>query len=328
MLGAGDPMHVPDGLLDLKTASTTAVLSLSALTAALRRLSVGLPRRRIPLMGLAAAFLFTAQMLNFPVAGGTSGHLLGAVLASVLLGPSAAILVMTAVLLVQCLLFADGGLLALGANVFNMAVVSVVAGYAVYKAVHRVLPDRRGLLVSAAFASWCSTVLASICCAVELAWSGVAPWRLVFPAMASVHMLIGLGEAAITTLVLAAIMRARADLLDPASPRSTRSATRFVAAYGVAVTVGLLLFALPYASSSPDGLTRVAQAFGFASSTVRPMAAPMAEYRLPGLGSSTAATSAAGLVGTVVAFTLAYGLAAALAPKSTPHADDTAGGAA
>ncbi len=130
-------MHVPDGLLDLKTAGTTAVVSLSALTVALRRLRLGLPRRRVPLMGLAAAFLFTAQMLNFPVAGGTSGHLLGAVLAAVLLGPSAAVVVMTAVLLVQCLLFADGGLLALGANVFNMAIVGVLGGLAVYKAVSR-----------------------------------------------------------------------------------------------------------------------------------------------------------------------------------------------
>src|SRR5512141_874953 len=105
-------MHVPDGLLDLKTASTTAVLSLSTLTAALRRLRIGLPRRRIPLMGLAAAFLFTAQMLNFPVAGGTSGHLVGAVLASVLLGPSAAIVVMSAVVILQCFMFTDGGLTA------------------------------------------------------------------------------------------------------------------------------------------------------------------------------------------------------------------------
>lgn len=319
-------MHVPDGLLDLKTASTTAALSLSALTAALQRLRVGLPRRRIPLMGLAAAFLFTAQMLNFPVAGGTSGHLVGAVLASVLLGPSAAIVVMTAVLLIQCLLFADGGLLALGANVFNMAVVAVLAGYAVYRAVSRVLPDRRGLLVAAAFASWCSTVLASICCAGELAWSGVAPWRLAFPAMASVHMLIGLGEAAITTLVLAAVMRARPDLVDPATTGAVRSAPRLFAAYGLAVTVGLLLFALPFASSSPDGLTRVAEALGFAGSTTqaRPLAAPMSEYRLPGLGSSTAATSAAGLVGTVVAFTLAYALAAALSPRAKANGSDTA----
>jgi cobalt/nickel transport system permease protein len=311
-------MHVPDGLLDLKTASTTAFLSLSALTAALRRLRLGLPRRRIPLMGLAAAFLFTAQMLNFPVAGGTSGHLLGAVLATVLLGPSAAIVVMTAVLLIQCLLFADGGLLALGANVFNMAVVAVLAGHAVYRAVSRVLPDRRGLLVAAAFAAWCSTVLASICCAAELAWSGVAPWGLVFPAMATVHMLIGLGEAVITTLVIAAIMRARPDLLDPTRSPTAPTPSRVVAAWGLAVTFGLALFAVPFASSWPDGLERVGAMLGFSrAAEAHPLPAPMAGYRFSGLGSATAATSAAGVLGAVVAFSLAYALAAAVAPRTT-----------
>ena len=310
-------MHIPDGLLDLRTASTTAVLSLSALGTALRRLRLGLPRRRIPLMGLAAAFLFTAQMLNFPVAGGTSGHLLGAVLATVLLGPSAAIVVVTAVLLVQCLLFADGGLLALGANVFNMAIVGVLGGYAVYKAVSRALPGRRGLLVAAGFASWCSTVLAAICCAAELAWSGVAPWGLVFPATASAHMLIGLGEAAITMLVIAAIMRTRPDLVESTSQVEGPAASRLVVAYGLAVTVGLLLFAVPFASSWPDGLERVGEALGFhRTAAVRALPAPLAEYRLPGVVSATAATSAAGFVGTLLAFALAYALAAVLAPKS------------
>jgi len=316
-------MHVPDGLLDLKTAGTTATLSASALAVALARLRRSLPPRRIPLMGVAAAFLFTAQMLNFPVAGGTSGHLLGAVLATVLLGPSAAVVVMTAVLLVQCLLFADGGLLALGANVFNMAVAGVLGGYAVFRCVARVLPDRRGLLVAAAFASWCSTVLASICCAAELSWSGAAPWGLVFPAMATVHMLIALGEAAITTLVLVAVMRARPELLDPASAPQRRSASRLLAAYGLAAAIGLLLFALPFASSSPDGLERVAAALGISPAIeTRPVPAPLADYRLPGLGSAGAATAAAGVLGTLVAFTLAYALAVALAPKGTePSAD-------
>lgn len=320
-------MHVPDGFLDLKTASTTAVLSLSALTVALRRLRLGLPRRRIPLMGLAAAFLFTAQMINFPVAGGTSGHLLGAVLALVLLGPSAAMVVMTAVLLVQCLLFADGGLLALGANVFNMAIMGVLGGHAVYRSILRVLPDGRGLLVAAAFASWCSTVLASLCCAVELAWSGVAPWRLVFPAMTAVHVLVGLGEATITTLVIAAIMRARPDLVE-SNAVAPRSASRLLAAYGLAVTFGLLLFVVPFASSWPDGLQRVAEAIGFASRAdeARPLAAPMADYRLGGLHSATAATSAAGFVGTLIVFALAYALASVVAPKAP--AEKARGGAA
>src|SRR5437763_9509310 len=126
-------MHIPDGFLDAKTALCAAAVSSLGVGVALRRARLHLPPRRVPLMGLAAAFVFAAQMLNFPVAGGTSGHLVGGVLTAVLLGPSAAVLVMTCVLIVQCLMFADGGLMALGANVFNMAIVSVCGGYAVFR---------------------------------------------------------------------------------------------------------------------------------------------------------------------------------------------------
>ena len=109
-------MHVPDGFLDAKTAVATAALAAAGLGVALRQARLHLPPRRVPLLGLAAAFVFAAQMINFPVAGGTSGHLVGGVLAAVLLGPSAAVIVLSAVLIVQCLMFADGGLSALGAK--------------------------------------------------------------------------------------------------------------------------------------------------------------------------------------------------------------------
>ena len=136
-------------------------------------------------------------MLNFPVAGGTSGHLVGSVLAAALLGPGAAVIALTAVLVVQCFVFADGGVLALGANIFNMGVVGALVGYALYRAVHRQLGGGlRGAVAAAAFASWVSTVLAAVCCAGELAVAGTVPWRVAFPAMAGVHMLIGVGEAA------------------------------------------------------------------------------------------------------------------------------------
>ena len=140
------------------------------------RFGGGSPPRRVPLLGLAAAFLFAAQMVNFPVAGGTSGHLVGGVLAAALLGPSAAIVVLTTVLIVQCFLFADGGVLALGANIFNMAIVGAAGGYAIYRVVCRALPGTRGQVAAVAFAGWCSTVLASICCAGQLAWSGTVAW--------------------------------------------------------------------------------------------------------------------------------------------------------
>ncbi len=323
-------MHIPDGFLDLRTVATTGALSASGLSLALGRLRHGLPRRRIPLMGLAAAFLFAAQMLNFPVAAGTSGHLLGAVLAAVLLGPSAAVVVMTAVLLVQALLFADGGVLSLGANVFNMAIVAVLGGFAVFRPLQRLLPGTRGLLAATAFASWCSVLLTSIVCAAELAWSGVAPWGLVFPAMAGVHMVIGLGEALIAALVTAAILRTRPDLLDFAmrtsSPAraSTASRLRLPMVYGLVAILALVVFGVPLASTRPDGLERVAAALGFGENAVAAsVATPMADYQVPGLGSATAATWAAGFVGVLVVFALAYGLAIALVPR--PKGDASPG---
>jgi cobalt/nickel transport system permease protein len=325
-------MHIPDGFLDLRTAVTTAVLSVSGLSLALRRLRHGLPRRRVPLMGLAAAFLFAAQMLNFPVAAGTSGHLLGAVLAAILLGPSAAVVVVTAVLLVQALLFADGGVLALGANVFNMAIVAALAGYGVFRALERLLPGERGFLAAAAFASWWSILVASIACAAELSWSRVAPWGLVFPAMAGTHMLIGLGEALITALVMAAILRTRPDLLEisgraardrtPAGASAGRpSRLRVPAAFGLVAILGLLVFGVPFASTRPDGLERVARTLGFAARATAPLApAPMADYQAPGFASAASATWAAALVGVLVVFAFAYALAIALAPKARQEA--------
>jgi cobalt/nickel transport system permease protein len=305
-------MHIPDGLLALPVAGAAAVLAAGGVGTALRRLRSGLPRRRIPLMGLSSAFIFAAQMLNFPVAGGTSGHLVGAALAAVLLGPSAAVVVLAAVLIVQCLLFADGGLLALGANVLNMAVAGTLGGAAVFAALRRTLPGTRGLLAAAAFAAWCSTVLAALFCAVELAASGIARWSLAFPAMAGVHMVIGLGEAAITTLVLAAVLRTRPDLLEKgAAPDRARP----VVAFGLVAICGLLLFGLPFASSSPDGFERAAARLGLAHRVApAPATAALPGYQVPGLGAGLAATCAAGVLGTLVTFALAYGLAIALAP--------------
>jgi cobalt/nickel transport system permease protein len=166
----------------------------------------------VPLLGLAAAFLFAAQMVNFPVAGGTSGHLIGGVLVAALLGPSAAIVVLTTVLIVQCFLFADGGVLALGANVFNMGIVGAAGGYAIYRLVCLGLPGTRGQVAAVAFAGWCSTVLASVCCAGELAWSGTVAWPAGITAMAGVHMVIGIGEGLISALVFLAIQRMRPEL--------------------------------------------------------------------------------------------------------------------
>jgi cobalt/nickel transport system permease protein len=308
-------MHIPDGFLDTKTIAATGVLAAGGVGVALRHVRRQLPRRKVPLLGLAAAFVFAAQMLNFPVAGGTSGHLIGGVLTAVLLGPSAAVVVLTSVLIVQCFLFADGGVTALGANIFNMALVGGVAGYGIYRVVSGWKRDVRTQVMAAAFAAWCSTVLAAICCAGELALSGTAAWSVAFPAMANVHMLIGLGEGLITALVLVAIARARPELLEQDSPPSLAP----VVVFGLLISLGLALFVAPFACSWPDGLEKVAATLGFEHRTAATplVAAPIPDYALPGIKSAGWATAMAGAIGTVVVFVLAFVLARVLVPKET-----------
>jgi cobalt/nickel transport system permease protein len=301
-------MHIPDGFLDGRTAAVSAALSVTALGVALNHAKRSMPPRRIPLLGLTASFIFAAQMLNFPVAGGTSGHLIGAVLAAILLGPSGAVVAITAVLIVQALLFADGGILALGANVFNMAVAGSVGGYALYRLVRRFAPGDRGQLLAAGFSSWAITVSMSLLCAGELAWSGTSPWSITFPAMANIHMIIGLGEGIITMLAVAAIARVRPDLLEEGNGIPAGSAYGPFLVYGAIIVLGLVFFISPFASPWPDGLERVASALGFEGKALSPpvIHAPIAGYRIPGLGSSAFATGVAGAVGVVVVFGLSF----------------------
>lgn len=310
-------MHVPDGFLDGKTTVATIGLAVLGLGWAAKRVRDTLPPQKIPLLGLAAAFVFAAQMLNFPVAGGTSGHLLGGVLAAVLLGPSAGVVVIASVLVVQCLVFADGGLLALGANVFNMAVIGAAGGYGVYALVRRKARGLQGQLMAAAFAGWCSVVLASSACAVELAASGAVAWNVVFPAMAGIHMLIGIGEAVITALVLVAVAATRPELLrdDTQQVPAKRYASALV--YGLLIALGLAVLVSPFASSWPDGLEKAAEALGFGGRAAEAplLQAPIPDYEMPGVRSPAAATAAAGAAGTVIMFLAAYFLARALAPR-------------
>lgn len=207
-------MHIPDGFVNVGTAVVAYAGSAGALAYAVRRTKETLQERFVPLMGVMGAFVFAAQMINFKVAGGTSGHLLGGALVGILLGPWAGSLVLTAVLIVQAFIFQDGGLIALGANVLNMAVVGVWSGYGIYRLLRKLFPGERGRWIGGFVAAWCSVVLASALASIELAISGMSPLGVVLPAMVLVHMLIGIGEGLITTGVLAFLATTRRDLLD------------------------------------------------------------------------------------------------------------------
>lgn len=300
-------MHIPDGFIDGKTSAVTCALSAAGVGLALRHMKRELPARRVPLLGLAAAFLFAAQMVNFPVAGGTSGHLVGGVLVASLLGPSAAVVVVTAVLIVQCFLFADGGVMALGANIFNMGIIDGVGGYMIYRLVTAALPGSRGRVTAVAFASWCATVLAAISCAGQLAWSGTVSWSAAFPAMATVHMLIGVGEGLISALVYVAIQRTRPELIPennlPVQPRRRGE----LIGIGLLAALGTAVFVAPFACSWPDGLEAVAAKLGFGHTAADPtFPAPAPNYHVPGIHWAVGATALAGAIGSLIVCVLAW----------------------
>ncbi len=208
-------MHIPDGFLNVATVATTTVISAGGVANAVRVTGKKLGEKQVPLMGMLAAFIFAAQMLNFPIAGGTSGHFVGATLAAILLGPWAGVLIMTCVLVGQCLIFQDGGLLALGANVLNMGIIGSFGSYYVYRLFAALLGNsRKSKLVGGFAGAWVAVFLASIACALELAISGASPLGVVLPAMAGVHALIGIVEGLITMAVLSVVMATRADLLE------------------------------------------------------------------------------------------------------------------
>ena len=206
-------LHAPDGFLSAPIAVAMWIATAIVVAFAVRQTNRHLDERAVPLLGVMAAFIFAAQMFNFPVAGGTSGHLLGGVLAAVMLGPWAGTLVMTAVVAVQALLFQDGGLLVMGANIFNMGVIGTLGGYALYRGLAAVMGgEERARLPAAGIAAWASVVAGATAMALQLGASGVTPLQIALPAMVGVHVLIGVGEALITVAALAFIGVTRADL--------------------------------------------------------------------------------------------------------------------
>jgi cobalt/nickel transport system permease protein len=207
-------MHIPDGFLSPEVAGATALVTVAAVGYGLKTASETLDERRVPLLGVTGAFVFAAQMLNFPVAGGTSGHFLGAALAAILLGPWLACLTMAVVIGLQAFVFADGGITALGANVLNMGVIGALLVGGLMFATRRVLPkSRKVLLAISGIGAWLAVMAGATATSVELAVSGTVPFDTVLPAMLGVHALIGIGEAVVTVAAVAAVLAARPDVI-------------------------------------------------------------------------------------------------------------------
>ena len=214
MLDLPIALHIPDGFLSGGVALVCGVLAIAAVTYALRIANVELDEARVPLLGVLAAFIFAAQMLNFPIAGGTSGHFLGATLAAVLLGPWLACLVMAVVIAVQAFAFADGGISALGANVLNMGVLGALLAGLLVAGAMKALPHTRGAFLGVvAIVSWLAVMVGAAATSVELAVSDTVPLATSLPAMLGVHALIGVGEAVITAAAVSAVLASRPDLV-------------------------------------------------------------------------------------------------------------------
>jgi cobalt/nickel transport system permease protein len=287
-------LHIPDGFLSLPIALLCWVLAIILLLMAIRQTQGALGERQIPLMGVMAAFIFAAQMINFPVAGGTSGHLLGGALAAIVLGPWAGMLVMASVIAVQALLFQDGGLLVMGANILNMGILTALIGYGLYRGV---TGQGRGtrLAVSGA-AAWLSVMAAALATSLQLWLSGTSALRIVVPAMLGVHAAIGIGEALITVAALAFIMQTRPDLLE--AKGETRGGTGWVVV-GLVVALVVVLLA-PLASANPDGLERVAEDIGFIEQGASAPYEVLPDYTIPLLGETALSTILAGVIGALV----------------------------
>ena len=311
-------MHAPDGFLTAPTAIATGILSAGAMAASIRASRPELDDDRIPLAGVTAAFVFAAQMVNFPVAAGTTGHLMGGALAAILLGPSLGLLVVAVVVIVQAIGFADGGLTALGYNVFNMAVVTALGGWAVFRGARRLLPaTATGVTIASFVAALVSVVLSSMAFSIQWLFgaSAAVPFDTVLTAMVGVHTLIGIGEGLVTAGVVAAVLAVRPDLvrgatgIDRAAGPARLPRARFVLAAVIAslvVAVGVAQFAV----DDPDGLERVAEDTGFIESAEDHALGSsfFADYATAGVENETLSLAIAGTVGTIVTLAVGTGL--------------------
>ena len=301
-------LHIPDGFLSTAVALVGWVLAIAAIAYALRQTREQLGEKQIPLMGVLAAFIFAAQALNFPVAGGTTGHLLGSALATIIMGPWAAVLIMSSVVSVQGLVFQDGGVFALGFNLVNMAVLAPLVAHLAYQLVRKVMGAGRGsLLVGAVAAGWVSIMVGAVAIALELAVAGTSPLVVGLPAMAAVHALLGVGEALITAGALSFLYATRPDLLRQGEGAPAQASAGWIGAgLGLALLLALLS---PLAASYPDGLRRVAIDLGFESRALAPLFEILPDYNVPGVSNAAISGILAMIIGTLVVFGVAFALA-------------------
>jgi cobalt/nickel transport system permease protein len=300
-------MHIPDMMLQGAICPVTAALAATGLAGTAYVASTTKIKPAASLFAGVTALVFAAQMANFPIQLGTSGHLLGATLAVALLGSAFGILAMSLVILVQCLVFADGGMSVLGANVLNMALLASLPAVIV-----REFCSSTTFQKSAYFAAaFVSTLLAAAACALQLAMAGVAPLQDVLPAMLSVHAWIGLAEAGLTVAALVVLSYTTAKIA---------SSMTWIVPLGFAAVIALVVS--PFASGLPDGLESVAAALQFEHLSGTLFSAPFADYRVPAVNSATLSTALAGFLGVSLLFGIAYGTGRVLVQKeryySTP----------
>jgi cobalt/nickel transport system permease protein len=248
-------MHIPDGFLSNQVAVSLNVVSGAGVLYAARQVKVDVSGRAVPIMGMLAAFVFAAQMLNFPVLGGTSGHLIGGSLLAILLGPMAGSLTMTTVVLAQALFMQDGGLVALGANIFNISSVTCFSGYAVYRLLRGAPEGGRQLLVAGFFAGWVSLMAGAACCAIEMGLSGAIPMRLGLATMLGYHAAVGVVEGMLTAGVLSFLFKVRPDLMKIDGLTSLRISDWVGGVLFVAIPAALLVTA--GSSGLPDPLEKL-----------------------------------------------------------------------
>jgi cobalt/nickel transport system permease protein len=294
-------MHIPQNLLDGSICPVTAVASglclAGAALAAYRSAKKPHPLR----FAAVSAFIFAVQMMNFPISGGTSGHLLGGVLASAVLGVPFGVLALALVVTIQALVFADGGLTVLGANIFNMAVLGAGLGGLLRLELLEKLPGGESRVwIATGLASWVSVMLAALACGLELALAGVLPLTQVVPAMLGVHTPIGVGEALVTCAALALFDR-------PATAGAASTSRSFAAPALAALLIALCLS--PFASPLPDGLEAVMTYYQILHEAAPLFVTPLADYQVAGIASEALSTGLAGSIGVVLTFLIAGMLA-------------------